>query len=98
MNGQEAAAEAAAVIADRTGTDRHEVALVLGSGWSGSVDRLGLVRAELPTTDVPGFAASAVTGHAGRIRSIDVDGHRVLVLLGRTHLYEHRDVGAVAHP
>jgi purine-nucleoside phosphorylase len=98
VNGQEAAAEAAAVIAEQTGADRHEVALVLGSGWAGSVDRLGVVRAELPTADVPGFAASAVTGHAGRIRSLDVDGHRVLVLLGRTHLYEHRDAAAVAHP
>ena len=47
---------------------------------------------------MPGFAASAVTGHAGRIRSVDVEGHRVLVFLGRTHLYEHRDPAAVAHP
>ena len=98
VNGEELAADAARVIADRTGATTHDVALVLGSGWAGSADRLGTTQADLATTDVPGFAASAVTGHEGRIRSVDVDGHRVLAFLGRTHLYEHRDPGAVAHP
>jgi purine-nucleoside phosphorylase len=33
-----AAREAAAVLAAKTGADRHEVALVLGSGWVPAVD------------------------------------------------------------
>src|SRR5207344_3527082 len=50
------------------------------------------------THDLTGFAASDVPGHAGRILSLEVQGRRVLVFLGRTHLYEHRDPAAVAHP
>ena len=37
----EAAAEAAGVLAERTGVARHDVALVLGSGWLPAVDALG---------------------------------------------------------
>ncbi len=98
MNGEEIAAEAAREIAARTGAATHDVALVLGSGWAGSADTLGESLVELATQDLPGFVASEVPGHAGRIRSIEVDGHRVLAFLGRTHLYEHRDPAAVAHP
>ena len=98
MNGEEIAAEAAREIAARSGVDIHDVALVLGSGWAGSADTLGTPVVELATPDLPGFAASDVPGHAGRLRSIEVDGHHVLAFLGRTHLYERRDPGAVAHP
>ena len=88
---------AAAVLAERTGTDRHDVAIVLGSGWVPAVDALGSAAYELPVTDLPGFAPPAVEGHAGRIRSLDVAGRRVLAFLGRTHLYEGRGVDAVVH-
>jgi purine-nucleoside phosphorylase len=38
-----------------------------------------------------------VDGHAGTIRSVDAEGIRVLVFLGRTHLYEGKGVDAVTH-
>ena len=80
----EAAAE---VIAARTGADRHDVAIVLGSGWVPAIDALGQPTAEFAVTELPGFLPPAVEGHAGRIRSLDVAGKRVLAFLGRTHLY-----------
>ncbi len=88
---------AAAQLADRTGVATHDVALVLGSGWVPAVDALGAPAAELAVTDLPGFTAPAVAGHAGRIRSIQVGGKRVLAFLGRTHFYEGRGVPAVVH-
>jgi purine-nucleoside phosphorylase len=91
------AAEAAAVLRERTGVDRHDVALVLGSGWLPAADALGEPTAELSTTDLPGFAPPAVQGHAGRIRSVSAGDKRLLVFLGRTHLYEGRGVRAVVH-
>jgi purine-nucleoside phosphorylase len=91
------AAAAAAVLAGATGTAHHDVALVLGSGWVPAADALGAAQAELPVTELPGFAPPAVAGHAGRIRSLSVHGRRVLVFLGRTHLYEGRGVGPVVH-
>lgn len=94
---QGAAREAAAAIAERTGVDGHDIAIVLGSGWVPAADLLGTTVAEFPATDIPGFAPPSAVGHAGRIRSVDADGRRVLVFLGRTHLYEGRGVDAVVH-
>jgi purine-nucleoside phosphorylase len=77
--------------------DAFDVALVLGSGWVPAADALGLAAAELPVTELPGFAAPAVEGHAGTIRAVRVGGRRALVFLGRTHLYEGRGVEPVVH-
>jgi purine-nucleoside phosphorylase len=93
----ESAAQAAGALAQRTGVARHDVAIVLGSGWVPAVDVLGAAAADFPVTDLPGFLPPTVEGHAGRIRSLDVAGNRVLAFLGRTHLYEGRGVDAVVH-
>jgi purine-nucleoside phosphorylase len=92
-----AATAAAQVLAERTGHGRHDVAIVLGSGWLPAVDALGTADIELPTTDLPGFLPPTVEGHAGRLRSLVVGGVRVLAFLGRTHLYEGRGVEPVVH-
>ena len=91
------AEDAAAELHRRTGFDRFDVAVVLGSGWKGAVERFGEPVADLASTDLPGFPASAVVGHTGRIQAFDRDGQRVLAFLGRTHLYEGHGVAAVAH-
>jgi len=93
----ETAVQAARALAAATGAERHDVAVVLGSGWVPAADALGRPEAELPVTELPGFAAPTAAGHAGTVRSLTVGGRRVLVLLGRTHLYEGRGVAAVAH-
>jgi purine-nucleoside phosphorylase len=89
---------AATAIAERTGTDSHDVAVVLGSGWSHAADRFGVADVELPVTDLPGFAAAGVAGHAGTVRSVRVvSGHRMLVFLGRIHAYEGHSLATVVH-
>jgi purine-nucleoside phosphorylase len=93
-----AAEEAAARLAELTGVARHDVALVLGSGWLPAVDALGEATAEIATTDLPGFSAAAVAGHSGRIRSVRAGDKDLLVFLSRTHYYEGRGVAAVVHP
>ena len=94
---QAAAAHAAARLAELTGVAAHDVAIVLGSGWVPAADAIGRPTHDIAVTDLPGFAPPAVAGHAGRVRSIEAGGRRVLVFLGRTHLYEGRGVGAVVH-
>jgi purine-nucleoside phosphorylase len=94
---QDAATAAARVIAERTGVEKHDIAVVLGSGWRPAVDELGEAVAELPLADVPGFLAPTVAGHGGTLRSVQVGERRVLVMLGRTHLYEGRGVEPVVH-
>lgn len=100
MTATDAAAAAAAAanrLAELTGVAGHDVAIVLGSGWVPAVDVLGTADADLPVTELPGFLPAAVEGHAGRVRSLDVGGRRVLAFLGRTHLYEGRGVEPVVH-
>ena len=91
------ATAAAAAIADRTGIERHDVAVVLGSGWRPAADVLGSTDHELAMAELPGFLAPTVAGHGGTIRSVRVGERRTLVLLGRTHLYEGHGPVPVAH-
>ena len=93
---EEAAAQAAAAIAERTGLQRHDIAVVLGSGWGGAADAFP-VTADIPYADLPGFNASAVAGHSGSLRSCRVGQKNVLFFAGRTHYYEGRGVDAVVH-
>ncbi|ACZ30037.1 purine nucleotide phosphorylase [Xylanimonas cellulosilytica DSM 15894] len=89
-------------IAEVSGVDGHDIALVLGSGWGGAAELLGDVVAEIPSHEIPGFAKPTVAGHVGTTRSVCIeraDGstRNVLVLGSRTHLYEGRGVRRVAH-
>ncbi len=93
----ESARRAAQTLAARTGVSGYDVAIVLGSGWVPAVDALGPADADIATTELPGFRAPAVEGHAGRLRAVTVSGRRVLAFLGRTHLYEGAGVEAVVH-
>ena len=89
---------AAQFIADRVGIAEHDVAIVLGSGWAPAVAALGRPTAILPMADVPGFTPPSAAGHTGQVVSVDVGGHRVLVLAGRVHAYEGHDLQHVVHP
>ena len=90
---------AAAVIRERTGVERHHVALVLGSGWRESGDLIGETMATIDNTDVPGFGRAAVAGHTGVMRSVAIGdtGRRALVYGTRTHYYEGHGVRPVVH-
>jgi purine-nucleoside phosphorylase len=92
------AADAAEAIGERTGVDRHDVLVVLGSGWTPAVERFGEVVAELPMAELPGFPAVGVAGHRGVLRSIRASGgRRLLALMGRVHAYEGHDLAVVVH-
>lgn len=95
----DAAARAAAEqIAQRSGVPRHDVALVVGSGWLPAIDRVGAVRWRSAATDLPGFVAPGAAGHDGVVLSVaTASSTRVLVFSGRTHLYEGRGVASVVH-
>ena len=93
----EDAAAAAKELATATGADRHDVAVVLGSGWAPAADALGTPDAEVPVGELTGFAAPTAEGHGGTVRSLTIGGNRTLAFLGRTHLYEGRGTAAVAH-
>lgn len=93
------AKEAAEAIRVASGVEKHDVALVLGSGWGGAADLLGETMWESPASVIPGFHAPAVQGHGGKLRSVKIDGtdSHALVIGARTHFYEGRGVNAVVH-
>lgn len=92
------AAEAAQYIAEKTGVEKHDIALTLGSGWGEAAQLIGERTHVLDASEVPGFHKAAVAGHPGTLSSIETpDGKRALVIGARTHYYEGRGVEAVVH-
>ena len=92
------AREAAATIATATDVKRHDIALILGSGWAKAADLLGETMTTLPAQHVPGFSSSSVPGHSGTIRSIAMSNGKTALIIGaRTHYYEDKGVRAVVH-
>jgi purine-nucleoside phosphorylase len=98
-----AAAASAARLGELTGQPRHDVAVVLGSGWASAAAAIGTATAEVPVADLGGFPPPTVAGHAGVVRSVPVQGEgeaggvRALVFLGRAHLYEGHSPDTVVH-
>ncbi len=94
------AASAASELLERLGP--HRVAVVLGSGWAPVAELLGPVRASLPASVFTGVPAPTVPGHDGAYHSVLADGADgqvpVLVMAGRSHLYEGHPVATVVHP
>jgi purine-nucleoside phosphorylase len=89
---------AAAEIGRRTGIDRFDVAVVLGSGWAPAAAELGEPSAVVAMAELPGFSPPTAAGHGGQIQVLTVGDKRVLVLLGRIHAYEGHDLRHVVHP
>ena len=86
--------EAAKRLAERLGGLAPATAIVLGSGLSGLVDQVQDA-VTVPYSELPGFPASGVTGHAGMAVAGRFGGQPVLMLAGRAHYYEHGDAAAM---
>jgi purine-nucleoside phosphorylase len=89
--------QAADALRARVGGAAPEVALVLGSGLGGLADELEGARF-VPYTDVPGFPASTVEGHRGRLAFGQLAGRSVVAMQGRVHLYEGYTAADVVFP
>jgi purine-nucleoside phosphorylase len=88
---------AARALADATGVARHDVALVLGSGWIDAVSDLAQVGDDVVLGALPGFETPTVAGHGGTVRSLRAGDLHILAFTGRSHYYESRDAQLVAH-
>jgi purine-nucleoside phosphorylase len=90
---------AAAASADRITalTGPHDAAVILGSGWAPAADAIGTTETEIPLAELGGFPASTVPGHTPTVRIVAAGPVRVLVFLGRVHLYEGLSPAKVVH-
>ena len=92
------AAEAARVLAEKTGIEHHDIALILGSGWGGAAELLGEEIASVNAADIPGFTGHAVAGHHAVHRSFRTPNGRTVLALGASqHFYQSRNASTVAH-
>jgi purine-nucleoside phosphorylase len=66
------------------------VGLILGSGLGNFVDRVEKARA-VPYGEIPGYHATSVAEHAGRLVAGTAAGVAVVVMQGRLHPYEGLD-------
>ena len=94
----ERAARSARELARRIGVDRHDVLLVLGSGLSGVAELLGAEADWVPLDTLPFFPPYTAAGHRPHGWSMELAGRRLLVLGGRSHLYEGLEPAEVVHP
>ena len=79
----------------RTGFD---AAVVLGSGWLAAADAIGQAAREIPLAELGGFPAPSTPGHQGSVRVVEAaEGKRVLLFLGRVHMYEGHEPATVVH-
>ncbi|ETA04098.1 purine nucleoside phosphorylase [Frankia casuarinae] len=95
------AAASAATLAELTGADRHDIAIVLGSGWPPAADVLSRQATdvtEVTFTQLGGFPSNTdVPGHKPTARSVQLGDRRLLIYLGRVHPYEGHDLSRVVH-
>ena len=91
----EAFDEGAAFLLGRLGPPR--LGLVLGSGFSGLADVLG-VGERTAFDSIPGYPARRAQGHDGGVAAANLGGVLVWIFLGRLHTYEGLDALAAAHP
>lgn len=88
--------QAARLVSDNTGFE-PEIALVLGSGLGSFAEEIP-DPVIIPTGEIPGYPASTVPGHAGRLVSGRLDGVNVLIVQGRIHYYEGYPISSVVFP
>ena len=69
------------------GKKRSLVAMVLGSGLDKVDQKIG-VRLDIPYKDIPGWPATTVEGHAGKLTLGWLERQPIIFLSGRTHYYE----------
>jgi inosine/guanosine/xanthosine phosphorylase family protein len=81
------AAAVAGVVRERW-VEIPAAAVVLGSGLGAALGDALRVEVAIPYTDLPGFPATAVPGHAGELLLGTLAGAPVAAFSGRFHLYE----------
>ena len=64
-----------------------QIALVLGSGLGGLAGKVENAKV-IGAAEIPGYPASSVEGHQGRILLGELSGVKCLVFAGRVHYYE----------
>jgi purine-nucleoside phosphorylase len=74
-----------------------QLAAILGSGL-GPFAETATNTTVIPTSAIPGYPVSTVSGHAGRWVFGEIAGKKILLVQGRVHFYEGYPIARVAYP
>ncbi len=89
-------AETTAFVKERS-IYQPSVGIILGSGLSSLADTVENPIV-IPTSEIPHWPSSTVSGHAGRLVIGRLEGQDVMVLQGRAHFYEGYSPGQLVVP
>ena len=87
----------AATLKKLTGMPHFDTAVVLGSGWMAAADAIGAPELQIPLADLGGFPPPTVAGHTPAVRYLVKGDLRVLLFMGRVHMYEGHAPHTVVH-
>jgi len=99
-------------INSKTNNFKPEIGIILGSGLGDFVDNFDTDSkiASIPYSEIPGFEASAVQGHAGKLVFVKgkeekekilqskIPHHSLVIMQGRYHFYEGHSIQSVVFP
>lgn len=88
--------QAAAFIQEKIGAV-PQLAAILGSGLGPFADAAQNA-VSIPTSTIPNYPVSTVSGHAGRWVFGEIEGKTVLLMQGRIHTYEGYPIARVTFP
>ena len=88
--------EASDIIKARGGGS-PDIALILGSGLSSIAKELEDI-ISISYEDLPGFPVPTAPGHVSQMVIGELEGHRVMVLMGRFHYFEGYEMAQIVHP
>ena len=83
-------------IKGKIGEFKPEIGIVLGSGLGELADEY--CDCAIPYSEIPGFEASTVSGHKGRLVFARINGKNVIMMQGRFHFYEGHSIHKVVFP
>lgn len=83
-------------IKNKTNNYVPEIGIILGSGLGELADEFCEIA--IPYSDIPGFEASTVAGHKGRLVFAEINGKKTVMMQGRFHFYEGHTIQKVVFP
>ena len=75
---------------------KPEIGIILGSGLGELADEY--CKYAINYSEIPGFEASTVSGHKGRLVFAEINGKNVVMMQGRFHFYEGHSIQKVVFP
>ena len=73
-----------------------EIGIILGSGLGDLAEEF--CEMAISYSEIPGFEASTVSGHKGRLVFAEINGKKTVMMQGRFHFYEGHSIQKVVFP